>query len=440
LIITPQRSNMAGVSGHSFSRGVFVTGTSQNITPALQTSIQHTSNSPAPRVTGQLSGIKLAPLGDTVTARSPPAEEEEQQTKTLSKPAQPKRPRLIKVYARLPAHCPYVGTFHYAPSAKNRSRNTFFEHLIIPEEFIERLHLWKADPMIGAIVRGSAYYTTQSHSAVFSRTRAEAIHGKKIRSRSEPDEMSALGFMTANASLTVAISRDCTPSASLKNSFTNLQDCLSPELEKTQKELKKYFSKTQASEANSKDQGVMQNPKPPSSRPKFHTNSPHHLVVSKNLVPHSKKPVVEQQSAPSDDHPQGPRFVESRPKENTWPAGSFSLVPLDVFKESTGDVEVRSREPSLLNKSQLCNSPIRMIGGEEELKASGQQMYQCFLSNEETHVILKRRMAWRKKEQKRRKSQLSRTDAQQALQCQQKREGVFQHRASHSSVGQVEYS
>ncbi|CAM9300933.1 unnamed protein product [Pylaiella littoralis] len=54
----------------------------------------------------------------------------------------------LRVFARLPASCPYVGSFHYAPSAGNRAYS-FFEDQIVPHNEALRLHKIKTNPMTG---------------------------------------------------------------------------------------------------------------------------------------------------------------------------------------------------------------------------------------------------------------------------------------------------
>ncbi|CAM9477051.1 unnamed protein product [Ascophyllum nodosum] len=54
-----------------------------------------------------------------------------------------------KVFARLSKNCPYIGFFHHAPSAGNRSRQTYFEKDIISTEVIRKQHEVRSNPMIG---------------------------------------------------------------------------------------------------------------------------------------------------------------------------------------------------------------------------------------------------------------------------------------------------
>eukprot|EP00903_Cladosiphon_okamuranus_P019695 g18098.t1 len=63
-----------------------------------------------------------------------------------------------KVYARLCKNNPYIGFFHYSPSAGNRSRSTYFEHDIISTEVIQRQHAVRINPMIGNLHYGYDLY------------------------------------------------------------------------------------------------------------------------------------------------------------------------------------------------------------------------------------------------------------------------------------------
>ncbi|CAN0041980.1 unnamed protein product [Ectocarpus fasciculatus] len=54
----------------------------------------------------------------------------------------------LSIFARLPASCPYVGSFHYAPSAGNRAYS-FFEDKIVPHREALRLHKIKTNPLTG---------------------------------------------------------------------------------------------------------------------------------------------------------------------------------------------------------------------------------------------------------------------------------------------------
>ncbi|CAM9125004.1 unnamed protein product [Choristocarpus tenellus] len=66
-------------------------------------------------------------------------------------------PRL-GVYARLPPSCPYVGNFHYAPSAGN-SAYSFFEGQIVPEHETERLHKIRTNPLTGNFHSRPGHYS-----------------------------------------------------------------------------------------------------------------------------------------------------------------------------------------------------------------------------------------------------------------------------------------
>ncbi|CAM9221519.1 unnamed protein product, partial [Heterosigma akashiwo] len=152
----------------------------------------------------------------------------------------------IKVYARLPPHCPYVGTFHYAPSAKNRSRQNFFRHLIVPEEDIERLHVWKTDAMIGAIVRGSSYMHAPTHSAIFAgcRQRRGGIHSN-VKTRVRASTIIAAGqersisieSLSRQSSHSPLLNKRKSPSLRRLNGGASL----SPALASDQAALDKYF-------------------------------------------------------------------------------------------------------------------------------------------------------------------------------------------------------
>ncbi|CAM9892563.1 unnamed protein product [Ectocarpus sp. 12 AP-2014] len=63
-----------------------------------------------------------------------------------------------KVFARLCKNNPYIGFFHYAPSAGNRSRSTYFEQDIVSMEVIHRQHAVRSNPMIGNLHYGHDLY------------------------------------------------------------------------------------------------------------------------------------------------------------------------------------------------------------------------------------------------------------------------------------------
>ncbi|CAN0265190.1 unnamed protein product, partial [Discosporangium mesarthrocarpum] len=63
-----------------------------------------------------------------------------------------------KVYARLCKTSPYIGTFHYAPSAGNRSRQIYFEKDIVSLEIVRRQHDVRSNPMIGNFHYGDDLY------------------------------------------------------------------------------------------------------------------------------------------------------------------------------------------------------------------------------------------------------------------------------------------
>ncbi|CAN0108480.1 unnamed protein product [Ectocarpus sp. 8 AP-2014] len=63
-----------------------------------------------------------------------------------------------KVFARLCKNNPYIGFFHYAPSAGNRSRSTYFEQDIVSVEVIHRQHAVRSNPMIGNLHYGHDLY------------------------------------------------------------------------------------------------------------------------------------------------------------------------------------------------------------------------------------------------------------------------------------------
>ncbi|CAM9711819.1 unnamed protein product, partial [Discosporangium mesarthrocarpum] len=62
------------------------------------------------------------------------------------------------VYARLPPSCPYVGNFHYAPSAGNRAYS-FFEGQIVSERETERLHKIRTNPLTGNFHSRPGHYS-----------------------------------------------------------------------------------------------------------------------------------------------------------------------------------------------------------------------------------------------------------------------------------------
>jgi hypothetical protein len=72
-------------------------------------------------------------------------------------PAEPPR-RLTHVYARLPPKGPYYGTFHYAPSAGNRSSQTFFRQDIRSLEVLQKQHDIRTNPVIGIFHYGDDVY------------------------------------------------------------------------------------------------------------------------------------------------------------------------------------------------------------------------------------------------------------------------------------------
>ncbi|CAN0115547.1 unnamed protein product [Ectocarpus sp. 6 AP-2014] len=63
-----------------------------------------------------------------------------------------------KVFARLCKNNPYIGFFHYAPSAGNRSRSTYFEQDIVSMEVIHGQHAVRSNPMIGNLHYGHDLY------------------------------------------------------------------------------------------------------------------------------------------------------------------------------------------------------------------------------------------------------------------------------------------
>jgi hypothetical protein len=72
-------------------------------------------------------------------------------------PIEPFRP-LTHVYARLPPKGPYYGTFHYAPSAGNRSSQTFFKKDIRSLEVLQKQHDIRTNPVIGIFHYGDDVY------------------------------------------------------------------------------------------------------------------------------------------------------------------------------------------------------------------------------------------------------------------------------------------
>ncbi|KAG5188569.1 hypothetical protein JKP88DRAFT_347858 [Tribonema minus] len=66
--------------------------------------------------------------------------------------------RLPKVYGTLPANSSYVGTFHYAPSAGNRARQTYFEKAIRSMDQINKQHAILTNPHIGIFHYGDYVY------------------------------------------------------------------------------------------------------------------------------------------------------------------------------------------------------------------------------------------------------------------------------------------
>eukprot|EP00638_Chattonella_subsalsa_P003286 CAMPEP_0117759262 /NCGR_PEP_ID=MMETSP0947-20121206/15910_1 /TAXON_ID=44440 /ORGANISM="Chattonella subsalsa, Strain CCMP2191" /LENGTH=833 /DNA_ID=CAMNT_0005579689 /DNA_START=50 /DNA_END=2548 /DNA_ORIENTATION=+ len=358
--------------------------------------------------------------------------------RSCSTDKQQKKPlaKVVKVYARLPPHCPYIGTFHYAPSAKNRSRQNFFKHLIIPEEDIERLHVWKTDAMIGAIVRGSAYYHAQ-HQAMegFSTARRNQ---KRVRAAT------IIGMGSENRDSIMSL-ESLSSAASKSQRKPEILQAQAKNLAEGQKELKKDEGEEEQ-QANKKGGDgknvsiVTPQPVPQIERREEHLDK-HSLYISQSHLSEESSvltsisedeinelrkqggitPVMfnssqiqqhqsQQQNpnparpSPPPNNPAGlrPRIASDSVKKSgssrqrTGSGGCYSLVPQSVLEERTANTDgVRSRENStgnLLSLGQLSRSPIRMIGGEEELAAGGNQMYQCFLTNDETHMILKRRM------------------------------------------------
>jgi serine/threonine protein kinase len=65
---------------------------------------------------------------------------------------------LLQVHARLPGNCPYVGTFHYAPSAGNKSYS-FFESSITSSKEMDRLHRIKVHPLTGTFHSRPGHYS-----------------------------------------------------------------------------------------------------------------------------------------------------------------------------------------------------------------------------------------------------------------------------------------
>lgn len=57
--------------------------------------------------------------------------------------------RLPTIHAHISKTCPYIGTFHYAPSAGNRSRQTYFERDIQSVEQLRKQHAIRINPNIG---------------------------------------------------------------------------------------------------------------------------------------------------------------------------------------------------------------------------------------------------------------------------------------------------